>query len=933
VDEETGQHIEDGVLGVNDLLEDLESRFTVLPASFTVARLNDGRLENVLHLGKTLLERGHGALDQNLTGLEGDLGGGARLELSQLLKDGLKVLANILHIGLVGAVHVENSQDQVVLGTDTAVGEDSVDNTGDILLVLLTKLQDDILITEVVGREQFLNLVVLLKQTNEDIVLVRLEAIEVLVDDLDQGRESSLEDLSIGRVDVLLNEANNGLLELLSRELSLASLGLVNHGLERSVELLGHTRVQGRRLGIPLSIRQVRVAQNLNQLLQGGTHDDLVVETAENILQNAVQQEELLRGLGTDNNGRAKFGQLTSEGLSMLDAGGVIEGEDSKNITSLEGGSGLLDELHNTILLGNEGHVHLHDLNLGVSLAGANVLAVLNGELDKLTGGGSTELSRVILLLEETGLAVNTQASGSGFLLPVDIVTASAEENQETAVSKGTDTDGALGAVDEEVVAVQAGASSSELIALALVYEVDGEDSLENILGGDLALAKTVAVLFNSSLASEVGLGDSTTNDSNNLVGTLSSQLVGDKLIQPSGGNGVVLESGSLEKLNEVLDGGTEITTNTQFLEGDNHVLPRGRTVLTVGENVTELAVGETVNTTGSTDREVTPDVGGRTEVQLVHGTAGRLEALTRVLGGDTTGSGVALGLRTALGLVALLGGEVEINLGRGVRIHTVEQTNVTDAVQGDTHGNLELSSGEVDSGNHLSGGMLDLKTGVQFEEVELVIGVRVQVLDGTSRDVSDQATKADSSALHSLEGRLLGDSDRSLLNNLLMTTLNGTITTEQGDVVTVLISQQLNLQMAGVSSQLHDEDGRTRNLVGGGIVESDKFLLVLDLSDTLTTTTFGSLDHNREANLLGLLQTFLRGESTSLAIDIVLDCHDAVFIELDSVDTGSRPGDTWHTSVLCNNGGRNLVTQGAHGRRGGSNENDLLRRSGQRFG
>jgi hypothetical protein len=36
---------------------------------------------------------------------------------------------------------------------------------------------------------------------------------------------------------------------------------------------------------------------------------------------------------------------------------------------------------------------------------------------------------------------------------------------------------------------------------------------------------------------------------------------------------------------------------------------------------------------------------------------------------------------------------------------------------------------------------------------------------------------------------------------------------------------------------------------------------------------------------------------------------------------------------MLCNNGGGNLVTQRAHGRGGGSNENDLLRRRSKRFG
>ena len=106
-----------------------------------------------------------------------------------------------------------------------------------------------------------------------------------------------------------------------------------------------------------------------------------------------------------------------------------------------------------------------------------------------------------------------------------------------------------------------------------------------------------------------MGLGDGTTNDGDSLIRTLSSQLVGDKLVKPSSGNSVVLECRGFEKLDQIFDGGSEITTNAQFLQGNDHVLARSGSVLAVGENVTKLTVGETVDTTSSTDREVTPDV------------------------------------------------------------------------------------------------------------------------------------------------------------------------------------------------------------------------------------------------------------------------------------------------------------------------------------
>jgi len=58
-------------------------------------------------------------------------------------------------------------------------------------------------------------------------------------------------------------------------------------------------------------------------------------------------------------------------------------------------------------------------------------------------------------------------------------------------------------------------------------------------------------------------------------------------------------------------------------------MFPRRRSVLAIGKNVTELTVGETVNTGCITDGEVTPDIGATPEIQLVHHTRGRLEALS----------------------------------------------------------------------------------------------------------------------------------------------------------------------------------------------------------------------------------------------------------------------------------------------------------------
>jgi hypothetical protein len=228
---------------------------------------------------------------------------------------------------------------------------------------------------------------------------------------------------------------------------------------------------------------------------------------------------------------------------------------------------------------------------------------------------------------------------------------------------------------------------------------------------------------------------------------------------------------------------------------------------------------------------------------------------------------------------------------------------------------------------------MFDLETRVQLKEVELVVVVRVQVLDGTCRNVTDQATQRHGSLLHLLESLCAGNGDGSLLDNLLMSTLDRAVTTEQRDVVAVLISEQLDFQMSGVAGKLHDEDGRTRNFAGSSLVHGSEFLLVVDLTDTLATTTLGGLDHDGEPNLLGCNETLLGGVHATFVVDIILDGDDVVLINLDLVDTLSWPRDTGYFGVLCDDGRGNLVTERSHGRARRTDEDNLVWWCGEGLG
>ena len=311
------------------------------------------------------------------------------------------MLSDVAHSRLVGTVHVQDGEDKVVLGPDPTVREHSMNDSGDVVLVLFSQLEDSIFIPDVAQGEQALDIVVLLEQADEDLVLVSLQAIRVLVNDLLQRQERSLQNSRISRIHhVLLNELVNGLQQLLGGELGFPGTGLVHNSLELSVEPLRHTRVQCRRLSKPFTVRKFGVAENFNKLLQGGVHDDLVVETSQDVPQDAVKDKESLRRLGTGDLGRTNVGKLSCERLRMLDTRWVVKSENSQNITGFKSRTGLLNKLDDTILLRNQRHVHLHNLDFSEGLATPDVLAILNGKLDKLTWGRGAQLGRVVLLLQ-----------------------------------------------------------------------------------------------------------------------------------------------------------------------------------------------------------------------------------------------------------------------------------------------------------------------------------------------------------------------------------------------------------------------------------------------------------------------------------------------------------------------------------------------------
>jgi hypothetical protein len=190
-------------------------------------------------------------------------------------------------------------------------------------------------------------------------------------------------------------------------------------------------------------------------------------------------------------------------------------------------------------------------------------------------------------------------------------------------------------------------------------------------------------------------------------------------------------------------------------------------------------------------------------------GTRRGFEPSVWILGSDTDGNDVTLGTGFSLELVGFGFDHLKVYLRVGIWSDAVELTDVLDTVERNTHGDLELSGGKVDSRNHFCGRVLDLETGVELEEVEDILCVAVEIwvicgsgqnrgleaiegltLDGSCADISDKFSQTDGSTLHLLESFLLRDGHGGFFDDFLVPTLDGTIATKERDRVAILISQ-----------------------------------------------------------------------------------------------------------------------------------------------
>ena len=112
----------------------------------------------------------------------------------------------------------------------------------------------------------------------------------------------------------------------------------------------------------------------------------------------------------------------------------------------------------------------------------------------------------------------------------------------------------------------------------------------------------------------------------------------------------------------------------------------------------------------------------------------------------------------------------------------------------------------EIDAGDHLGDGMLDLQPGVHLEEVEALV-LRDHELDRAGGIVVDRSRQGDGLLAHAAARLGVEQRRGRLLDDLLVAPLDRAFALGEVDAGAVLVAEHLDLDVAGVLDELLDED------------------------------------------------------------------------------------------------------------------------------
>ena len=161
-------------------------------------------------------------------------------------------------------------------------------------------------------------------------------------------------------------------------------------------------------------------------------------------------------------------------------------------------------------------------------------------------------------------------------------------------------------------------------------------------------------------------------------------------------------------------------------------------------------------------------------------------------IGGDAAVVGDEVVLRVFGGDAALERVAVEADL-------VLRGTPLAGVADRRAFGDADLRLDDVDAGDHLGDGVLDLDARIDLDEVELAgVGIQ-QELDGAGAEVVDGARRCAARARRVPARCVVVEiRRRRALDDLLVAALHGAVALEQVDEVAVRVAEDLHLDVAG---------------------------------------------------------------------------------------------------------------------------------------
>ena len=218
--------------------------------------------------------------------------------------------------------------------------------------------------------------------------------------------------------------------------------------------------------------------------------------------------------------------------------------------------------------------------------------------------------------------------------------------------------------------------------------------------------------------------------------------------------------------------------------------------------------------------------------------------------------------------------------------------------------GDVQLQLDQVQAGDGLGDRVLDLQARVDLHEGEALLGRLVEELDRARVAVAGLEREAPRGLLDLLLLLAREHDGRGLLDDLLVAALARAVAHARRPGLTLAVGDQLHLDVVRVADHRLHEDRAVAERVGGLAARRRQRVLEAvelgDLADAATAAAGGRLDHQREADALGVLARFL-----------------------DRLDRPVGPGRDGHAGLLGHQLGLDLVAQRAHHVAGRADEDE----------